>query len=69
MTAYEYAKSAYAKYGIDTDAALEKLKDVTIAMHCWQGDDVTGFDNKAALSGGIDFESEAEMREFIDVFE
>ena len=53
MTAYEYAKSAYAKYGIDTDAAIEKIKDVTVAMHCWQGDDVTGFDNKEALSGGI----------------
>ena len=53
MTAYEYAKSEYAKYGIDTDAAMASLKDVTIAMHCWQGDDVTGFDNKEALSGGI----------------
>ena len=53
MSAYEYAKSAYAKYGIDTEAAMEALKDVTIAMHCWQGDDVTGFDNREALSGGI----------------
>ena len=53
MTAYEYAKAAYAKYGIDTDAAMETLKNVTVAMHCWQGDDVTGFDNKEALSGGI----------------
>ena len=53
MSAYEYAKAAYAKYGIDTDAAMEALKNVTIAMHCWQGDDVTGFDNKEALSGGI----------------
>ena len=53
MTAYEYAKSAYAKYGIDTESAMETLKNVTVAMHCWQGDDVTGFDNKEALSGGI----------------
>ena len=53
MSAYEYAKAAYAKYGINTDAAMEALKNVTIAMHCWQGDDVTGFDNKEALSGGI----------------
>ena len=53
MSAYEYAKSAYAKYGVDTEAAIEKLKNVTVAMHCWQGDDVTGFDNKEALSGGI----------------
>ena len=53
MSAYEYAKSAYAKYGVDTEAAIETLKNVTVAMHCWQGDDVTGFDNKEALSGGI----------------
>ena len=53
MSAYEYAKNAYAKYGIDTEAAIEALKNVPIAMHCWQGDDVTGFDNKEALSGGI----------------
>ena len=53
MTAYEYAKSEYAKYGIDTDAAIEKLSQVSVSVHCWQGDDVTGFDSRAALSGGI----------------
>ena len=53
MSAYEYAKGAYAKYGIDTESAIETLKNVTISMHCWQGDDVTGFDSKEALSGGI----------------
>ena len=53
MTAYEYAKSEYAKYGIDTDAAIEKLSQVSLSVHCWQGDDVTGFDSRAALSGGI----------------
>ncbi len=53
MNAYEYAKSAYAKYGIDTDRAIETLKNVTVAMHCWQGDDVTGFNSAEALSGGI----------------
>ncbi len=53
MTNYELAKAKYAKYGIDTDAAIETLKDVTVSIHCWQGDDVTGFDSKEALSGGI----------------
>ena len=53
MTRYEYAKEQYAKFGIDTDAAIEKLKALPISMHCWQGDDVTGFDSKQALSGGI----------------
>ncbi len=53
MTSYEIAKAKYAKYGIDTDRAIETLKDVPISIHCWQGDDVTGFDSKEALSGGI----------------
>ena len=53
MTRYEYAKEQYAKFGIDTEAAIEKLKALPISMHCWQGDDVTGFDSKQALSGGI----------------
>ena len=52
-TRYEYAKKQYAKFGIDTDAAIEKLAALPISMHCWQGDDVTGFDSKQALSGGI----------------
>ena len=51
--AYIDAKKAYAAYGVDTDAAIATLKDITISVHCWQGDDVTGFDNKEALSGGI----------------
>ena len=53
MTAYEIAKKEYAALGIDTDKAIEKLKDITVSVHCWQGDDVTGFDSKEALSGGI----------------
>ena len=53
MTAYDYAKAEYAKYGIDTELAMEKLMGVPVTMHCWQGDDVCGFDNKEALSGGI----------------
>ncbi len=50
---YIEAKQKYAAYGIDTDKALDTLKDVTVSMHCWQGDDVVGFDQKGALSGGI----------------
>lgn len=53
MNRFESAKEIYSSYGIDAEAAIEKLKDVTISVHCWQGDDVTGFDNKEALSGGI----------------
>ncbi|MBQ7726328.1 MAG: L-rhamnose isomerase [Clostridia bacterium] len=53
MSRYEEAKKKYAAYGIDTDAAIAKLKDVPVSLHCWQGDDVGGFDRKAALTGGI----------------
>ena len=53
MSRYEEAKAMYAALGIDTDAVLDKLKDVTVSVHCWQGDDVGGFDSDEALSGGI----------------
>ena len=53
MSRYDEAKQIYAKYGVDTDKALNTLKDITISIHCWQGDDVVGFDSKEALSGGI----------------
>lgn len=50
---YEYAKECYAKIGIDTEKVLETLGKVSISMHCWQGDDVTGFEGSGSLSGGI----------------
>ncbi len=50
---YELAKAKYAAYGIDTEAALRKVKEIPISLHCWQGDDVIGFDGEGALSGGI----------------
>jgi L-rhamnose isomerase len=51
---YELAKERYASWGIDTDAVLEKLEKIAISMHCWQGDDVAGFENpEQGLSGGI----------------
>lgn len=54
MSRYEEAKKFYSKIGIDTDAAIAELKNVAVSLHCWQGDDVRGFDRKVeALSGGI----------------
>lgn len=54
LTRYDEAKKIYGKYGIDIDAALDKLSKIKISLHCWQGDDVRGFLNKAQeLTGGI----------------
>ena len=49
---YEDAKEFYATWGIDTDQAIKQLSDISISVHCWQGDDVVGFENKSGLSGG-----------------
>jgi L-rhamnose isomerase len=52
---FELAKQAYAKWGVDVEEVVEKLKTVPISIHCWQGDDVAGFEvNQNELSGGID---------------
>ncbi|HOT65533.1 MAG TPA: L-rhamnose isomerase, partial [Dysgonamonadaceae bacterium] len=52
--AYEAAKEQYAALGIDTDQAVEKLNTVSLSIHCWQADDVLGFENpEGGLSGGI----------------
>ena len=54
MNRYEEAKKIYGNLGVDTDKAIETLKNIPVALHCWQGDDVRGFDQKVdALSGGI----------------
>ena len=53
MTRYESAKAIYARYGVDTEKALDTLSGITFSLHCWQGDDVTGFDSRQSLSGGI----------------
>lgn len=50
---YDSAKKIYAKTGVDVEQVLEKLRSVPVSMHCWQGDDVNGFDRKGALTGGI----------------
>lgn len=52
MSEFEEAKEAYAAIGVDAEEALKKLQQVRISMHCWQGDDVLGFDSDA-LTGGI----------------
>ena len=49
---YDTAKAAFADWGVDTEAALERLKTIPISMHCWQGDDVVGFEEKSGSSGG-----------------
>ena len=51
--AYAYAKERYAAVGVDTDRAIELLKRTPISLHCWQADDVIGFERNEALSGGI----------------
>ncbi|WP_340114884.1 L-rhamnose isomerase [Maribellus mangrovi] len=50
--AYELAKESYAAIGVDTDAAIAKMKDVNISLHCWQTDDVGGFETPDAELGG-----------------
>ncbi len=51
--AYEIAKQRYAELGIDTDKALDTLQNVQISLHCWQADDVAGFESSGDLTGGI----------------
>lgn len=51
---YESAKKIFSEYGIDTDSAIQKLKTIPVSLHCWQGDDVRGFDHDGPLgTGGI----------------
>jgi L-rhamnose isomerase len=51
---YEQAKQRYAELGVDTEKAMEKLRSIAISLHCWQGDDVGGFDKaQETLGGGI----------------
>ena len=50
---YQEAKKKYAVLGVDTEKAISALQNVSISMHCWQGDDVGGFENAGSLTGGI----------------
>lgn len=55
LESYELAKREYEKWGISVDSVLEQLKKIPISIHCWQGDDITGFEeDKGELTGGID---------------
>ena len=53
--AYRAARELYGEFGVDTDLALERLAEIPVSMHCWQGDDVVGFEKNGAsgASGGI----------------
>lgn len=53
LNAYKLAKERYATLGIDTDKAIATLEKIPISLHCWQTDDVMGFESNAGLSGGI----------------
>lgn len=50
---YEYAREVYAAYGVDVEEAIRRADAVPLSLHCWQGDDVMGFDGGGALTGGI----------------
>ncbi len=49
---YENARAAFAEWGVDTEAAMERLRTIPISMHCWQGDDVVGFEHQTGSSSG-----------------
>ncbi len=51
--AFEAARARYQAVGVDVEAALSTLANVPISLHCWQGDDVAGFESQGALTGGI----------------
>ncbi len=51
--AFTHAKSVYAEWGVNVDAAMATLRSTPISLHCWQGDDVAGFENAAELGGGL----------------
>ena len=53
LQSYEIARERYAALGVDTDKAIEILERTPISLHCWQTDDVIGFESAAGLSGGI----------------
>jgi L-rhamnose isomerase len=50
--AYEAARQRYSELGVDSDEAMDRLSKIAISLHCWQGDDVGGFENEQGLSGG-----------------
>ena len=53
MNAFDFAKQVYAGFDVDVEKAFERLNNIPVSIHCWQGDDVNGFENDSALDGGI----------------
>ena len=53
LKAYEIARERYAELGIDTEQVLQTMQNIPLSLHCWQADDVTGFESAGDLSGGI----------------
>ena len=53
MNHYEAAREKYRLAGVDTEAVIEKMMKIPVSLHCWQGDDVKGFDQDGPLTGGI----------------
>ena len=53
LKGFEYAKEQFSAVGVDVEAAMEKVNSIAVSMHCWQGDDVIGFDGAGQLTGGI----------------
>ena len=53
ITAYDLAREQFANFDVDTEAALATLATIPVSLHCWQGDDVSGFENPGELTGGI----------------
>ena len=51
MNDYENAKACYRRFGVDVERALARLAEKAISIHCWQGDDVAGFDQKDGKAG------------------
>jgi L-rhamnose isomerase len=51
-TAYDLARDAFAAWGVDTESAMQALSGIAISVHCWQGDDVGGFERRSGTSGG-----------------
>ena len=52
QNAYKLARETYAELGVDAEAALRRLRKVSISLHCWQGDDVGGYENAGGELGG-----------------
>ena len=53
MSRFEEAKKIYQSYGVDVEKALDTVKNISVSIHCWQGDDVLGFEGSTGLTGGI----------------